>query len=489
MVFVMNRFLPLSIIVSVALWAVSCGDNPGGKELPDYSMSYTVKDVTFEMLKAPAGNLTMGISADNRRKVTHGIAQPVALDGFVISSQPVSQALWTAVMGNNPSQVKYPSAPVDMVSWVDIQKFLSKLGKATGKSFFLPTEAQWEYSYKLFGDKDFTAVAEWCRDNYDEVPADVTSDDYFKPMNLMVNPTGPEKGSAKVVRTTLERMPIESHTRRVKVGFRLAQPTEEELTEAIIGPLDSAKVYRERIDASDGVPEFFTVGDVRFKMVKIPGGDFSMGFNPAFDTPYLNFSVPDNEVNVHQVTVDDFEIGETEVTVGLWHKVMGSVPYLNDISEPDKPVGNVSWYDCQVFLRKLNELTGRTFRLPTEAEWEYAARGGRMSRHFGFSGSNDMKSVMWFLDNADSKPHAVKTKKPNELGLYDMSGNVWEWCYDRAEEYTKEARVNPCGAQTGGTRFLRGGCCASRWDACRISNRSYMPGKNFKGTFGLRLAL
>ena len=214
-----------------------------------------------------------------------------------------------------------------------------------------------------------------------------------------------------------------------------------------------------------------------------------MGFNPAFDTPYLNFTVPDNEVNVHQVTVDDFEIGETEVTVGLWHKVMGSVPYLNDISEPDKPVGNVSWYDCQVFLRKLNELTGRTFRLPTEAEWEYAARGGRMSRHFGFSGSNDMKSVMWFLDNADSKPHAVKTKKPNELGLYDMSGNVWEWCYDRAEEYTKEARVNPCGAQTGGTRILRGGSCASRWDACRISNRSYMPGKNFKGTFGLRLAL
>ena len=111
MVFVMNRFLPLSIIVSVALWAVSCGDNPGGKELPDYSMSYTVKGVTFEMLKAPAGNLTMGISADNRRKVTHGIAQPVALDGFVISSQPVSQALWTAVMGNNPSQVKDPSAP------------------------------------------------------------------------------------------------------------------------------------------------------------------------------------------------------------------------------------------------------------------------------------------------------------------------------------------------------------------------------------------
>ena len=96
---------------------------------------------------------------------------------------------------------------------------------------------------------------------------------------------------------------------------------------------------------------------------------------------------------------------------------------------------------------------------------------------------------MWFLDNADSKSQPVATRKPNELGLYDMSGNVWEWCYDRAEEYTLDSRTDPCGAEEGGTRILRGGSCASRWDACRISNRSYMPGKNFKGTFGLRLAL
>ena len=168
---------------------------------------------------------------------------------------------------------------------------------------------------------------------------------------------------------------------------------------------------------------------------------------------------------------------------------MGSLPYLNDPADLRKPVGNVSWYDCQVFLRKLNAMTGRTFRLPTEAEWEYAARGGKFSRHYGFSGSNDMRSVMWFLDNADSKPHDVKTLWPNELGLYDMSGNVWEWCYDRASEYTTEPQTDPYGAEGGGTRVLRGGSCASRWDACRISNRSYMPAKNIKGTFGFRLAL
>jgi formylglycine-generating enzyme required for sulfatase activity len=375
-----------------------------------------------------------------------------------------------------------------MVSWADAAKFIKKLSKLSGKEYSLPTEAQWEYAHKVCGDKEFTAVAEWCLDSYDEVPEDATKDDYFVPMSLMVNPRGPKETSQKVARTTLERMSIDSHTRRAKVGFRLVQVTDDHLTEDILGPLDGTTIDREKIDAADGLPEKFSVGVVAFKMVKVQGGKYSMGFNES-DSPYLDFKVPDNEKNAHEVTLDDYEIGETEVTVGLWHAVMGTVPYLNDADEPMKPVGNVSWYDCQVFLRKLNAMTGRKFRLPTEAEWEYAARGGKFSRHYGFSGGNDMKSVMWFLDNADSKPQIVATRKPNELGLYDMSGNVWEWCYDRASEYTTSPQTNPIGALEGGTRILRGGSCAARWDACRITNRSYMPGKNFKGTFGLRLAL
>ena len=484
----MKKFLTITALVLTVVSAVGCKNASVGPETVDYETSYTVGQVSFDMVKVPAGNFTMGVSADNRRKVTHGIAQPVALDGFGISSEPVSQALWTEVMGKNPSQVKDPAAPVDMVSWTDIQKFLGKLGKRTGKTFFLPTEAQWEYASKLCSDKGFTAVAEWCLDTYDEVPEDATLDDYFVPMSLMVNPAGPKVGDVKVVRTTLERMGVASHTRRTHVGFRLAQPTEDALSDAILGPLDGTMVDREKIVFSDGRPESFSVGGVDFKMVQVRGGRFLMGFNFT-DSPYLNFTVPDNEKNAHDVTLDDYELGETEVTVGLWNAVMGSVPYLNDLNEPDKPVGNVSWYDCQVFLRKLNSMTGRKFRLPTEAEWEYAARGGALSRHYGFSGSNDMNAAMWFLDNADSKPKNVKTKKPNELGIYDMSGNVWEWCYDRADNYTTAEQDNPVGAMFGGTRILRGGSCASRWDACRISNRSYMPGKNFKGTFGLRLAL
>lgn len=473
----MNRIFTFAAIVVLALSVLSCKPSAG----PQVASG-------LEMIEVPAGSFTMGISVDNRRKVTHGIAQPVALDGFAISAKPVSQALWTEVMGKNPSYVKDPDAPVDMVSWADAAKFIKKLSKLSGKEYSLPTEAQWEYAHKVCGDKEFTAVAEWCLDSYDEVPEDATKDDYFAPMSLMVNPRGPKETSQKVARTTLERMSIDSHTRRAKVGFRLVQVTDDPLTEDILGPLDGTTIDREKIDAADGLPEKFSVGDVAFKMVKVQGGKYSMGFNES-DSPYLDFKVPDNEKNAHEVTLDDYEIGETEVTVGLWHAVMGTVPYLNDADEPMKPVGNVSWYDCQVFLRKLNAMTGRKFRLPTEAEWEYAARGGKFSRHYGFSGGNDMKSVMWFLDNADSKPQIVATRKPNELGLYDMSGNVWEWCYDRASEYTTSPQTNPIGALEGGTRILRGGSCAARWDACRITNRSYMPGKNFKGTFGLRLAL
>ena len=139
------------------------------------------------------------------------------------------------------------------------------------------------------------------------------------------------------------------------------------------------------------------------------------------------------------------------------------------------------------------------YRLPTEAEWQYAALGSYAGKgwggydeaaYAGYDGSEARpQAFVWSSENSRSRAHPVKEKEPNSYGLYDMSGNVWEWCYDRASEYTTAPAVNPVGALEGGTRILRGGSCAARWDACRITNRSYMPGKNFKGTFGLRLAL
>jgi Uncharacterized conserved protein len=474
----------LSILLSVLLSAVffSCGNSDSGSKSVDYEMSYDVSGVTLDMVRIPAGNFTMHLSSDNRRKVNGGSVHEVALDGFVISAQPVSQALWTAVMGSNPSSVQNPSAPVDKVSWNDAKAFLRKLGKATGKSFYLPTEAQWEYAVKTAGSVLGVSVAEWCEDSFD------MAGDYFNDAVLTLNPAGPKVVDRKVIRTVNERMDLDSHTSKAGVGFRVVQPTEDVISEQLLGVLDGKVVDREAIDAADGKAETFTVGGVTFKMVKVKGGEFTMGFQDT-DSPYSGFAVPENEKNAHQVTLSDFEIGETEVTVALWNAVMGSVPYLNEISEPQKPVGNVSWYNCQTFIGKLNALTGRKFRLPTEAEWEYAARGGALSRHYGFSGSNDPKKAMWYLDNAEMKPKNVKGKAANELGIYDMSGNVWEWCFDKAGDYPVAAQTDPLGADEGTTRILRGGSAASKWEACRISNRSYMPAKNVKGTFGLRLAL
>lgn len=439
-------------------------------------MNYTVSEVTFDMVKVPSGYFTMGLSQDNRQKVSGSTIHPVALDGFVITATPVSQALWTAVMGSNPSSVQNPSLPVDMVSWGEVHKFISKLNKATGKTFSLPTEAQWEYAAGLQG-KDFVSVAEWMEDTFSELPD-----------SFVVNPPTPKPADHKVVRTVKDRLEIDSHTKKVGVGFRLVQPTGEALSESLLKVLDGASFDRETVDASDGGSETFTVGDVSFKMVKVRGGEFTMGYSDK-DYSFGRFAIPENEKNFHQVTLSDYAIGETEVTVGLWNAVMGYVPYLNDINEPLKPVGNISWFDCQKFILKLNALTGRTFRLPTEAEWEYAARGGSKSRGYGFSGTNDMNSSMWYVDNADMKSKNVKTRKANELGLYDMSGNVWEWCFDRAADYQKTPQTDPCGPSEGTSRILRGGSCASRWDACRITNRSYMLAKNIKGTFGFRLAI
>ncbi len=484
----MNKILTVVIGVAATLSFVACKTAVQKPQTVDYDMEYSVGDVTFDMVKVPAGHFTMGLSADNRVKVANGIPHEVALDGFVISAMPVSQDLWTAVMGGNPSSVQDPDAPVDMVSWVEAVKFLGKLNKATGKVFLLPTEAQWEYAQGIMNGQGFTSVAEWCLDSYDAVTGGAGRDGYFDPMVLAVNPDGPEESDKKVVRTVLDRMEVESHTRKAKVGFRLVQPTEDVLAEAVLGPVDGTVIDREKVDAKeDSRPEVVSVGGVSFKMIKVRGGTFSMGFND-YDAPAAAFSMPENERPVHQVSLDDFAIAETEVTVALWNAVMGKVPYLNEPDEPQRPVCNVSWYNCQTFISRLNAMTGRRFRLPTEAEWEYAARGGLRTRRYGFSGSNGF-DTMWYLGNAKSKLHDVKTLKANELGLYDMSGNVWEWCYDRAGEYSKDAQVNPTGASEGGARILRGGSCASRWDACRITNRSFMPAVNIKGTFGLRLAL
>ena len=226
----------------------------------------------------------------------------------------------------------------------------------------------------------------------------------------------------------------------------------------------------------------FEVGTCSFKMIPVEAGTFTMGATPEMTDPY------DDEMPTHQVTItNNYYIGQTEVTQALWKAVMGSNPSY--FRGDNRPVESVSWNDCQKFITKLNSLTGQKFRLPTEAEWEYAARGGKKSKGCQYSGSNNLDEVAWYTDNSSRQTHDVATKQPNELGVYDMSGNVWEWCQDWYGSYRSTSQTNPTGAKSGSDRVYRGGSWNSDARIYRSSSRGNISPGNADYGLGLRLVL
>ncbi len=221
---------------------------------------------------------------------------------------------------------------------------------------------------------------------------------------------------------------------------------------------------------------------INIEMVKVEAGTFMMGATPEMKDPF------DEEKPVHQVTLThDYYVGKYEVTQVLWQAVMGNNPSC--FKGDNLPVEKVSWNDCQEFISKLNSLTGRNFRLPTEAEWEYAARGGKKSRGYQHSGSSTISDVAWYGGNSGSKTHPVGTKQANELGIYDMTGNVIEWCQDWYGAYSGFSQRNPAGAVSGSDRVSRGGCWRYNARGCRSSVRIYDAPGYCNGFLGLRLVL
>jgi len=573
----------------------------GATPSPSQDRTFTVGGVQFKMIAVEGGTFTMGATseqgsdANDIEKPTHS----VTLSSYSIGETEVTQALWQAVMGSNPSYFSGSNRPVEEVSWNDCQDFITRLNAMTGENFRLPTEAEWEFGarggnksrgYKYAGSNSIDDVA-WYNDN--SYAKGSSSPDYgthavaTKQSNELglydmsgnvwewcydwygnysssaqTNPTGPASGNGRVYRgggwygyardcRTSNRNCYVPSGRSGDIGFRLAlsefnpkfldidtsnlefasssgsmsfkitsntswtvvsdqtwcsvsptsgsgdgsvtvsvqENTSTSARTATISVESDAvtKTLAVTQDGANAVPpssqdRTFTVGGVQFKMIAVEGGTFTMGA-----TSEQGSDTYDNEKPAHSVTLSSYSIGETEVTQALWQAVMGSNPSY--FSGSNRPVEQVSWNDCQDFITRLNAMTGENFRLPTEAEWEFAARGGNMSRGYKYAGSNSIDDVAWYSDNSSHRTHDVGTKQTNELGLYDMSGNVKEWCYDWYGDYSSSALTNPTGPVSGEDRVLRGGNWVLGAWYCRTSIR-ITRSPSFRSSYiGFRLAI
>lgn len=277
--------------------------------------------------------------------------------------------------------------------------------------------------------------------------------------------------AAKII--NIEKGRIENSTKPYKAT------TDDELDKACVSMVtdllgaSSGSQYSQSRPGSSGNAQFgqgadvitITVGRVSFDMIKVEAGSFIMGC-----TSEQGGDCYSDEQPYHRVTItQDYYIGKFEVTQELYEAVMGTNP--SNWKAFDRPVENVSWNDAQEFCAELSRMTGRRFSLPTEAEWEYAARGGKKSSGAKYSGSSSVANVAWYDGNSGSQTHRVGQLRANELGIYDMSGNVWEWCYDWYGDYSSSSQTDPMGPSSGSSRVLRGGGWNDSAGNCRVSNR------------------
>jgi len=503
------------------------------------------KSFDTDMVFVQGGTFTMGCTAEQKNDCNRDETptQEVTLNDFYIGKYEVTQAQWRLVMGNDPSSFKGDNLPVQGVRWTDVQEFINKLNQITDGNYHLPTEAEWEYAarggnqsrgYKYSGSNDIEEVA-WYENNSDSVVHPVGAKkanelgihdmsgnvyewvyDWYGEYSggRLTNPLGPLSGSNRPLRggsysnndrnaPVSNRYSATPDNRYNNVGFRLARRSKEAEIAAVLARIEAEataersrqeaqeaaertrqEAERAKLEAEEAARErlWKEVG-VSFdtdNMAFVQGGMFTMGCTPEQGKDCRN-----NEKPAHQVTLSDFYIGKYEVTQALWQKVMGNNP--SSSKGDNKPVTNVSWNDVQEFIKRLNGMTGGNYRLPTEAEWEYTARGGSQSRGYKHSGSNNIRDVGWYQSNSKNTTHPVGTKKANELGIHDMSGNVFEWVHDWFWDYNSSLQTNPQGPSSGSERVVRGGSGSGAASLTRVSVRGGFAPNDFGNWLGFRL--
>lgn len=466
----MKKLISVALIVMTGAGImISCSKKTIDRETLAYTGTSAPESLQgVEFVKVDACAFTFNETPDG--KLIEGAANSfeVIQPAFWISKEPVPVELYEKYMG------KYPK---NGLSYDTLNEFLDKVYLSTGLPVIMPSEAMFEAAVNADAIQPLTKYSYLVSDNWIDSSKEEGSAELskiiYKDIQSKIAWRLITKGSMVTCRGKYERGPVERFRAREVHRFYLALKTADKSYEELSDWFNPSKTRKP--EPSDGKAEEFTVGEVKFRMLPVKGGAMVLGATEE----QRKYAEPD-ESPVREVYIEDFKIAETEVTVKLWKEVMGYIPVGNNKYYPNNPVCNVSWDDAQEFLIELRKLTGRPFRLPSEDEWEYAARGGVKTKRYVFSGSNNSAdvAVCTFRNKKGEpqRPHPtdVASKKPNEIGIYDMSGSVWEWV---------------TGIHTEGGCIQRGGSRLSLNIACRVSNRQNMFHGNKKDSFGLRIAL
>ena len=515
------------VILLMILKPFSTAPSKISKELYDDEWRFDVRGVDFVLKHVEGGSFLMGCDdeeADGDEMPVH----LVTLSNYYICESEVTDALWDAVITKKRVWGSKRNMPHEITDNVDqINLFISSLNRLTGMSFRLPTEAEWEFAarggikgennrHKFSGSNIVYEVAyykdngngkvhkvkeltpnelgiydmsgnlwELCGDKYGPYNPNGTPE-----TNPFVNLKGQEmvirggcyKNREYFCRVSYRNSVEAENDNGYPLGFRLV------LDDKKNGEVQSAEDNND--EHSESYEELVTITEtgIPFNMIFVKGATFEMGGESD-----ANDAEP-----IHKVTLSGYYIAETEVTQDLWESVMGTtVSDMRDKVDPNEklygigdsyPMYYLNWNDCQEFIQRLNSITGRHFHLPTEAQWEFAARGGR-TKGYKYSGSSVLTDVAWCSKNSGGQAHPVKKLAANALGVYDMNGNVWEWCQDWYDSYEATHLENPQGPKTGDFHVLRGASWNSIPERHGVSNRNNNRSEIRHERFGMRLAM